>query len=69
MKNGDNIKITYLPSCINVPNGTPNPYIGMAGTVENFDGKIFDIFTRSSYLVGIKFKTCKYEEILEESGI
>lgn len=65
MKNGDNIKITYLPSCINVPRGTPNPYIGMSGTVDRFDGNTFDLFTGSSYLCGVKLKTCRYEKITE----
>jgi len=39
-KNGDKIKITWLPSCRNVPKGTQNPYIGMEGIVEglNIDG-------------------------------
>lgn len=32
---GRRIKITWLPSCRNVPNGVPNPYIGMEGIVEN----------------------------------
>jgi len=42
-KNGDKIKITWLPSCRNVPNGTPNPYIGMEGVVENMtiDGDFY----------------------------
>lgn len=42
-KNGDKIKITWLPSCKNVPNGTPNPYVGMEGIVEelNIDGDFF----------------------------
>lgn len=46
------IKITWLPSCINVPKGTPNPYIGMEGEVidlrENGD---FTLKTETSYLV------------------
>ena len=33
-KNGDKIRITWLPSCRNAPAGTPNPYIGMEGIVE-----------------------------------
>lgn len=36
-KNGDKIKLTWLPSCRNVPKGTPNPYIGMEGIVENMN--------------------------------
>ncbi len=33
-KNGDTIRITWLPSCRNAPRRTPNPYIGMEGIVE-----------------------------------
>ena len=69
MENGNKIVITYLPSCINVPRGMPNPYIGMTGTVEEFNGITFDLFTGSSYLVGIKYKSCKYEKVIEEPGI
>lgn len=59
-KNGDKITITWLPSCVNVPIGTPNPYIGMSGEVYDIkDGK-FDLFTGSSWLVGIELKNCKF---------
>lgn len=63
LKNGDRIKITWLPSCINVPCGTPNPYIGMEGTVTDFNGQNFDLFTGSSWLVGIRFKKCRYDRM------
>lgn len=59
-KNGINIVITYLPSCRNVPNGYENPYIGMYGKVVDFDGDSFDLFTGSSWLVGIKYNTCRF---------
>jgi hypothetical protein len=51
LKNGDKIQITYLPSCRNVTKGTPNPYIGMSGTVENSDDKGFALNTGSSILI------------------
>ena len=59
MKNGLKIQIIGLPTCINAPEGTPNPYVGMAGTVHDFDGKQFDLFTGNSWLVGVNVKTCK----------
>ena len=62
MKNGDKIKITYLPSCINAP-GVRNPYIGMAGEVRDFANGWFSIFTGTSWLCAIRLKTCKYENI------
>jgi len=62
LKNGDKIKITYLPSCINGL-GTKNPYIGMSGEVRDFDGKTFNLFTGSSWLVGIKFRNCCFKNL------
>jgi hypothetical protein len=60
MKNGDKIKITYLPPCINGA-GERNPYIGMQGEVRDFNGKMFDLFTGTSWLVGIHVRTCRFE--------
>lgn len=60
LQNGDEIKITDLPSCRNVPRGTPNPYIGMSGEVRDFDGKRFNLFTGNSWLVGIEYKKCSF---------
>ena len=34
IKEGDKVKIAWLPSARNVPSGTPNAYIGMEGVVE-----------------------------------
>lgn len=51
LKNGDKILITWLPSCRNVPNGTPNPYIGMSGTVQDSDHEGFILNTGSSLLI------------------
>ena len=62
MINGDKIKITYLNPCRN-SYGQRNPYIGMQGEVRDFNGKIFNLFTGSSWLVGIKLKKCKYDTI------
>lgn len=46
------IKITWLPSCINVPKGTPNPYIGMEGEVIDLkDNGDFTLKTETSYLI------------------
>jgi hypothetical protein len=59
LKNGDTIKITDLPPCIN-GRYSPNPYIGMYGVVYDFDGETFSILTETSWLVGIKIKTCKF---------
>jgi hypothetical protein len=59
LKNGDNIKITYLPPCRN-GYGTRNPYIGMEGTVHDFNGVTFNIFTGTSWLTCISIKTCKF---------
>ena len=60
MKNGDRIKITYLKPCIN-GGGDPNPYIGMEGTVVCYNGKTFDLFTGTSWLVGIDY--CRYRPL------
>lgn len=62
LNNYDKIKITYLPPCRN-GYGTRNPYIGMKGEVRDNDGKTFNLFTGSSWLVGIKLKTVKYDTI------
>lgn len=63
LKNGDCIKLTKLPSCRNVPTGTPNPYVGMSGTVHDLRDGIFDLYTGSSWLCNIKVKCCRYERI------
>lgn len=34
IREGDKVKIAWLPSARNVPSGTPNAYIGMEGVVE-----------------------------------
>ena len=39
------------------------------GTVDKFDGNTFDLFTGSSYLCGVKLKTCRYEKISENVGV
>ena len=56
MKNGDKIRITWLPACKNAKPGTPNPYIGMEGVVVDLNKKegYFHLFTGSSWLCGIK---------------
>ena len=63
MKNGLNIEITWLPACLNVSKNTPNPYIGMSGEVQNYNGKTFDLFTGTSYLVGINVFKVTYKLI------
>jgi hypothetical protein len=60
LKNGDKIRIVYLPSCINVPKFTPNPYIGMEGIVQDIDDESFTLFTGTSYLANINIKSCKF---------
>lgn len=57
----DKIQIIYLPSCINVRLGTPNPYIGMSGEVRDLTDTTFSLFTGNSWLVGIKLKTVRYK--------
>jgi hypothetical protein len=59
IKNGDCIKIIYLPPCRNGM-GERNPYIGMKGTVHDFNGKYFSIFTGNSWLTTIDIEKCKY---------
>jgi hypothetical protein len=60
LKNGDWIKITYLPPCQN-GRGAPNPYIGMEGEVWDFDGETFSLQTETNWLANITLKTCKYD--------
>lgn len=62
LNNGDNIKITYLPPCRN-GYGQPNPYIGMVGIVHDFNGKSFNLETKTSWLVCIDLKKCKFVKI------
>lgn len=57
LKNGDRIKITWLPPCIN-GEGTKNPYIGMIGTVTDLENDYFNLDCTTSSLCGIK--KCKY---------
>jgi hypothetical protein len=59
IENGNKVKITYLPPCIN-GEGEKNPYIGMEGIIHDFNGKMFNLFTGNSWLVGIHLKTCKF---------
>lgn len=56
MKNGDRIRITWLPPCKNVTRNTPNPYIGMEGIVVDLNKEegYFHLFTGQSWLCGIK---------------
>jgi hypothetical protein len=60
LKNGDWIKITYLPPCKN-GYGSPNPYIGMEGEVWDFDGETFSLQTETNWLANLSLKTCKYD--------
>jgi hypothetical protein len=64
IKNGDQIKITWLPPCRN-GNGSRNPYIGMSGTVHDLKDGRFDLFTGTSWLVGIQtgFFKLRYKRI------
>jgi len=64
LKNGDKIEITYLRPCVN-GDGSPNPYIGMSGTIVDFDGKTFDLFTGTSWLVGIEVKWLRYKNVCD----
>jgi hypothetical protein len=59
LQNGDYVQLIYLPPCRN-GQGTRNPYTGMEGTVFDFNGVYFNILTETSWLVGIKLKTCKF---------
>ena len=57
LKNGDKIKITWLPSCKNAPY-SKNAYIGMQGVVEDLkEDKSFTLRTETAVLiVGKKYK-------------
>ena len=59
---GRKIEITYFPSCVNVPKGTPNPYIGSIGIVEGLkeDGSFFLKMSSSTLVVGDKNYKFKY---------
>ena len=61
---GRKVRITWLPSCRN-GEGTPNPYIGMEGTVTDLkqDGS-FHLFTGDSWLCGVN--EYKFEYIDDE---
>ncbi len=49
---GRRIRITWLPSCRNVSTGTPNPYIGMEGIVEDLkDDGTFNLVGISAVLI------------------
>jgi hypothetical protein len=61
LKEGERIRIINLPHCINVNKYVKNPYIGMEGIVTNLKDGYFDLKTESSWLVGIKVISCKYE--------
>ena len=56
MKNGDEIVITWLPTCKNARFGTKNPYIGMKGVIVSLNEQRgqFDLFTGTSWLCGVK---------------
>jgi len=58
LKEGDNIRITWLPSCRN-GQGTRNPYIGMSGIVTDLRDGMFDLFTGDSWLVGVRTGFCR----------
>lgn len=60
VKEGDRIKITYLP-CID-GGGSKNPYIGMEGIAMNFHDGYFDLFTGSSWLCAIPIGYIVVEE-------
>jgi len=62
LQNGDRIRITYLPSCIN-GRGTPNPYMGMEGEVQGLNDKYFHLFTGNAYLCGIEVNACGYIDL------
>lgn len=55
---GRKVKITWLPSCRNVPNGTPNPYVGMEGTVSDLkpDGSFMLCGLGHSLVVGNEYQ-------------
>lgn len=61
IKEGDKVKITWLPSARNVPYGTPNAYIGMEGVVEglNEDGEFFLNSGRGTLVVGKHYEVAK----------
>ena len=61
VKEGDRIKITYLPPCIN-GGGSKNPYIGMEGIAMNFHDGYFDLFTGNSWLCAIPIGYIVVEE-------
>lgn len=62
LRDGDKIKITYLPPCRN-GEGTANPYIGMSGTVFDLkpDGS-FALSTGNSWLI-VSGKKIKFERL------
>jgi hypothetical protein len=59
LQNGDYVQLIYLPPCRN-GQGTRNPYTDMEGTVSDFDGVYFSIFTGSSWLTCVNINTCKF---------
>lgn len=60
IKNGDKVKITWLPPCKN-SKGSPNPYIGMKGIVEDLNpDKSFVLNTGTSILIVGKRYKVKY---------
>ena len=64
LRNGDRIRITWLPSCRNTP-GTRNPYIGMEGTVEDLTrrgGLNFSLVGETSVLIVIG-RRFRYERL------
>lgn len=60
LSNGARIRITWLPACKNSNYKTKNPYIGMEGVVQFFDGTTFTLDTGSSRLVNVKAKNCQF---------
>lgn len=59
IEEGLKVEIIKLTRCKNAPRYTKNPYIGMIGIVHNVNNKKFDLYTGSSWLVGIEINKCK----------
>jgi hypothetical protein len=65
LKNGDIIKIIYLPD----NHGERNVYIGMKGEVRDLMGTRFNVWTGDAWLVGLDTETTKYQFIQSMSEI
>jgi hypothetical protein len=70
LKNGNRIKITWLPKVYNSFDGSyePNAYIGWEGVVENLSPKGFDLVGDSGILLcyGKSNKKMKWELIEDQ---